>query len=443
MLLSSVASNASSTAPPPPLEELFPSYGVPFGTPNYTFRNGEKANHTFSSSEMERRVSGLRDIMKKDGLDAVVLTSIHNVKYFSDFLYCSFGRPYACVVTHNDLTTVSAGIDAGQPWRRTSGGDNVVFTDWDRSNYWSTVDSLVKRVASESSASLRVGLELDALPYERFKKFETAFGDDVSFRDVGEQTMKFRMKKSKEEVAVIKEAARIADIGGEICRSAIAVGVPEHEVALATTRAMVREIAKSFPDSEIMDTWTWFQSGINTDGAHNPVTTRALQLGDILSLNAFPMCSGYYVALERTMFLGEPSPEALRVWEANVKVHEAGIELLKNGVGRTCGSIAKELNEIFLSENLLQFRSFGYGHSFGALCHYYGREAGLELREDIETVLEPGHVISMEPMVTIPNGQPGAGGFREHDILVIAEDDGIVEDITKFPYGPEHNIIGA
>ena len=58
------------------------------------------------------------------------------------------------------------------------------------------------------------------------------------------------------------------------------------------------------------------------------------------------------------------------------------------------------------------FRSFGYGHSFGVLSHYYGREAGLELREDIDTVVRPGMVISMEPMITIPEGQPGAGGYR-------------------------------
>jgi creatinase len=37
---------------------------------------------------------------------------------------------------------------------------------------------------------------------------------------------------------------------------------------------MIREIAKSFPFVELMDTWTWFQSGINTDGAHNPVTNK-------------------------------------------------------------------------------------------------------------------------------------------------------------------------
>lgn len=42
----------------------------------------------------------------------------------------------------------------------------------------------------------------------------------------------------------------------------------------------------------VMLAWTWFQSGINTDGAHNPVTTRAVQKGDILSLNCFPMIQG-------------------------------------------------------------------------------------------------------------------------------------------------------
>ena len=89
--------------------------------------------------------------------------------------------------------------------------------------------------------------------------------------------------------------------------------------------------------------------------------------------------------------------------------------------------------------DLLKYRSFGYGHSFGVLSHYYGREAGLELREDIDTVLEPGMVVSIEPMLTIPDEQPGAGGYREHDILIVTSDG--AENITKFPYGPEHNII--
>ena len=68
------------------------------------------------------------------------------------------------------------------------------------------------------------------------------------------------------------------------------------------------------------------------------------------------------------------------------------------------------------------------------------REPGLELREDVDTVLTPGMILSMEPMLMIPEGQPGAGGYREHDCLVIHHD-GAVENLTKFPFGPEHNIV--
>ncbi|MFY0615820.1 MAG: M24 family metallopeptidase, partial [Hyphomicrobiaceae bacterium] len=161
------------------------------------------------------------------------------------------------------------------------------------------------------------------------------------------------------------------------------------------------------------DTWVWFQSGLNTDGAHNPVTTRQLQAGDILSLNCFPMISGYYTALERTLFLGQPDADSLRLWQANVAAHELGLSLIRPGI--SCAEICAELNRFFADQGLLQYRSFGYGHSFGVLSHYYGREAGLELREDIDTILEPGMVVSMEPMLWVPEGQPGAGGYREHD----------------------------
>jgi len=141
--------------------------------------------------------------------------------------------------------------------------------------------------------------------------------------------------------------------------------------------------------------------------------------------------------LERTLFFDNASERHLEIWEINIEVHRRGLEIVKPGV--RCCDIAAELNEIFRKHDLLKYRTFGYGHSFGTLSHYYGREAGLELREDIETVLEPNMVISIEPMVMLPEGLPGAGGYREHDILLVTE--GGSENITKFPFGPEHNII--
>ena len=96
----------------------------------HRFHQGEKVL-PFPDAEYEARLTKLRAVMADEGIDACVLTSMHNVAYYSGFLYCAFGRPYACVVTHHACTTVSANIDAGQPWRR-SHGDNVIYTDWRR-----------------------------------------------------------------------------------------------------------------------------------------------------------------------------------------------------------------------------------------------------------------------------------------------------------------------
>ncbi len=256
--------------------------------------------------------------------------------------------------------------------------------------------------------------------------------------DIAPATMRQRMHKSAAEIALIRQGAQVADVGGYAIRDAIREGAREIDIAMAGRDAMEREIAKRFPDAEYRDTWVWFQSGINTDGAHNPVTARALRRGDILSLNTFPMISGYYTALERTLFVGEVDDASREIWEANVAAHEYGMSLLRPGAN--CAEVTQAINAFFAERDLLQYRTFGYGHSFGVLSHYYGREAGLELREDIDTVLEPGMVISMEPMLTLPEGQPGAGGYREHDILVITEDGN--DNITGYPYGPAFNVVG-
>lgn len=391
--------------------------------------NAEKVTPTFSDREMQARLDKLRSYMAAENVEAVIFTSYHNINYYSDFVYCKFGRDYGLVVTQDSFTTVTANIDGGQPYRRNRLGDNVVYTDWQKDNFFKALKQLCE-------GNKRIGVEFDHLTLQNRAKLEQALGD-VELVDIGAPTMRMRMLKSAEEIALIRQGARIADVGGVAVRDAIAAGVPEYEVALAGTQAMVREIAKTYPHSELMDTWVWFQSGINTDGAHNPVTSRRVQPGDILSLNTFPMISGYYTALERTLFCEHASDEHLRLWKANCEVHERGQELIKPGV--RCCDIAAELNEIFAKHDLLKYRTFGYGHSFGTLSHYYGREAGLELREDIETVLEPSMVVSMEPMIMVPEGLPGAGGYREHDILVVH--DGGADNITGFPYGPEHNIV--
>jgi len=368
--------------------------------------------------------------MVEHDVSAVLLTSMHNIAYYSGFLYCSFGRPYGCVVTNDDCITISANIDLSQPWRR-SYGDNVIYTDWKRGNYWRAVKHIVGNAS-------RLGIEGDHMTLSSREKLADLVNPE-SVKDLNEAIMALRLIKSAEEITLIKGGARTADLGGEAIRDAIRPGTREIDVAMAGRDAMELSIAEHYPDSEIRDSWVWFQSGINTDGAHNPVTTRKLEHGDILSLNTFPMISGYYTALERTLFLGDVDDASLKIWEANVAAHELGLSLVRPGA--KCSDICAAINDHFASLDLLQYRTFGYGHSFGVLSHYYGREAALELREDIHTVLEPNMVVSIEPMLTIPEGTPGAGGYREHDILVVTDEG--AENITGFPYGPDANVVSA
>ena len=385
----------------------------------YRFHNGQKAPLPFADSEYAARLAGLRAAMTDLGVHACVMTSMHNVAYYSGFLYCSFG---------NRERQAHPG-DAGQPWRR-SVGDNITYTDWARDNYWRAVRSI-------TGEGRVIGYEADHLTLLQSAKLDSFLAPSARV-DIAPATMQQRMRKSAAEIALIRAGANVADVGGYAIRDAVRVGAREIDIAMAGRDAMEAEIAKRFPHAEYRDTWVWFQSGINTDGAHNPVTARALERGDILSLNTFPMISGYYTALERTLFVGEVDAASLAIWEANVATHEYGMSLLKPGV--SCAEVTHKVNDFLAARDLLQYRTFGYGHSFGVLSHYYGREAGLELREDIDTVLEPGMVISMEPMLTLPEGAPGAGGYREHDILLITETGN--ENITGYPYGPDFNVVG-
>ena len=397
----------------------------------FTLKNGKKVKLPFTEQEYKTRLENLRIVMSNNNLDMIILTSMHNIAYYTGFIYCSFGRPYGCVITKNKVTTISANIDASQPWRR-SVYDNVIYTDWKRDNYLKAIVSIIGR----DEPPKNIGIENDHVTLDMKEKLISIFSFS-KFSDVSKYLMNIRMIKSNEEIEIIKNGARIADIGGEEIVKNIKVGATELEIAIAGRDKMEREIEKTYPNAEYMDTWVWFQSGINTDGAHNPKTSRKLISGDILSLNAFPMISGYYTALERTLFLNEIDDASLKAWEANVKIHKRGLELIKPGV--KCSDICHELNDLFAELGYLQYRTFGYGHSFGVLSHFYGRESGLELREDINKVLEPNMIVSMEPMIMIPEEKPGAGGYREHDILVIKENG--AENITKFPFGPEHNIV--
>ncbi|MFQ5467683.1 MAG: aminopeptidase P family N-terminal domain-containing protein, partial [Kiloniellaceae bacterium] len=73
--------------------------------------NGEKVEGTFSVEEMAARLDRLRASMADNGIDAALFTSYHCINYYSDFLYCAFGRNFGLVVSDRASTSISANID--------------------------------------------------------------------------------------------------------------------------------------------------------------------------------------------------------------------------------------------------------------------------------------------------------------------------------------------
>ena len=71
-------------------------------------------------------------------------------------------------------------------------------------------------------------------------------------------------------------------------------------------------------------------------------------------------------------------------------------------------------------------RTFGTGHSFGIMSYWYGRDEIGEIRPYNNTILEPGMVLSIEPMISIE----GVGGFKHADMFIV-NDNGI-EQLTNF-----------
>ena len=151
------------------------------------WHNGEKAFSPFSDAEMTRRQNDARNWMAKHDVDAALFTSFHCINYYSGWLYCAFGRKYGMVLTGTSATTISAGIDGGQPWRRSYGG-NVTYTDWRRDNFYRAVRQLTPGVR-------RLGLEFDHISLDFRRQIEAAL-PGVDLVDIGQASMWMRAIKS-------------------------------------------------------------------------------------------------------------------------------------------------------------------------------------------------------------------------------------------------------
>ena len=190
--------------------------------------NGSRATPTFSAAELDRRQAAARAAMAELDLEVALFTSYQNICWLSDFLYCRFGRRYGLIVGPDTVTSVSAGIDGGQPWRRTRGGERHLHRLAARQLLRGAEAARARRADASASSSITSTSRLRAL-------LRAPLPGGAELVDVSGEVMRLRTVKSAEEIEHIAAMAEVADIGGAAVVEAVRVGVPEHEVALAST----------------------------------------------------------------------------------------------------------------------------------------------------------------------------------------------------------------
>ena len=290
----------------------------------------------FTDHEMNRRLANLRRAMNEQSVEAVLITSVHNTLYYSNFWMVPWGREQGLVIPRDgEPAVIAPRIEHDRPAKMV--GDGSSFSDIRiYADNTSAIDGwvgLARQVLRDRGITGgRIGIEEDNVSITLHKALCAAL-PDLEFIEMGYAMMCEQMLKSDEEINLIRNGAEICDLGAQTFIDTIRDGVTEVQVARASVTAMEEEICRRFPGHECDGTFCWAQSGPeNTKVAHGLNTGRQIHSGDLLSLNVFPMILGYYHLLERSLVFGPISAEVQKYFEIQVEDHHAGIAALKPGV---------------------------------------------------------------------------------------------------------------
>ncbi|MCL6445814.1 MAG: aminopeptidase P family protein, partial [Alicyclobacillus sp.] len=227
-------------------------------------------------------------------------------------------------------------------------------------------------------------------------------------------TSELRARKSADELAIIRKAARIADAAFDHILGYLRPGLTELEVALELEVFMRKQGATGAAFTTIV------ASGVRSALPHGTATEKPLEHGDLVTFDFGAVVDGYVSDLTRTVVLGKPSAEQQRVYQIVLEAQERALAALNAGcTGRDMDSVARS----FIADQ-------GYGDAFG---HSLGHGIGLEIHEaprlskTSTDLLEAGMVVTVEPGIYLP----GWGGVRIEDDVVIEA--GRIQLLTHAP----------
>ncbi len=242
-----------------------------------------------------------------------------------------------------------------------------------------------------------------------------ALAAEARFVDAGPLLFGLRLVKDQEEIEALRRAARVNEECFRQVREYIEPGVTEQELAAVWQRAVL-----GAENSQLSEMPPIVASGPNGASPHTTASSRQLQKGDLVTIDAFLLVEGYYSDITRTYAVGEPEEELKRIYSIVQQANAAARDFIRPGVR------AEEVD----AEARQVIDRAGYGEYF---VHRTGHGMGLEIHEEPsivegnQLVLKPGMVFTVEPGIYLP----GKGGVRIEDNVVVTETGS--ETLTTLP----------
>lgn len=362
---------------------------------------------------MNERLQSLLLSMKDQGWDHVLVTDPKHVYYLTGFASDPHERFLGLLLSSaKDPVLIVPALDANAAEAASTVKNIVTHQDTDNPYL------LLKEQIQGTAGTL--ALEKDQLTVSRYEQLRQHVNAD-RIEDVGLALRDLRIRKSAEEVKIIKHAVRLVEDVLTQGLTRVKIGVSELEL-VAELEYLMKKLGADAPSFATM-----VLSGPNTALPHGVPGARRIEAGDLLMFNLGVYAGGYASDITRTFAVGDLKREAVNIYETVLAANLAGIQAVKPGV--TYGSIDQAARKVIDDAGYGDAFVHRLGHGLGMDVHEYPSVHGLN-----QDILQPGAVFTIEPGIYLQ----GVGGVRIEDDVIVTGDG--VEVLTSFP--KELTVIG-